>query len=42
MAADAILKNRHISAQFDRYRPNFVRLRSLALLSRPTVKKFKF
>ena len=44
MAAAAILKHRKLAIswpRFDRFRPNLARLRSSALLSRPTVKNFK-
>jgi len=45
MAAADILKNRKRAIswpRFDRFRPNLARLRSSALLSRPTVKNLKF
>ena len=45
MAAAAILKNRKIAIsrwRFDRFRPNLAWRSSSALLSRPTVKSYKF
>jgi len=45
MAAAAILKNRKIdisAPRFDRFRPNLAQRHVCALLSRPTIKRFKF